>query len=220
MSTRAARLQGQVALVTAAASGIGAAIAQALCDAGARVVVSDIDETRGRATAARLGAEWMLLDLCEERAWIVALARLLDSHGRLDVLVNNAGVTERAAATALDPEHASLDHWHALRRDHLDGIFLGCKHGLRAMRRGNGGRIVNVAPATGLAVMHSRGVAQYCAEQGLPVRCNTIHPGGGHGGHGGPAAVGALAVLLASPEACALNGAAFSVGGGLQAGPI
>ncbi len=215
MSARHPRLQGQVALVTAAASGIGAVIAAALCDAGARVVLSDIDEARGRATAARLGAEWMPLDLCEERAWIVALARLLDSHGRLDVLVNNAAVTERAAATVLDPEHASLQQWHALRRDHLDGIFLGCKHGLRAMRRGGGGRIVNVVPATGLALMHSRGVAQYCAEQGLPVRCNTIHPGSGHGG---PPAVGALAVLLASPEARALNGQAFSVDSGPQSG--
>ena len=87
------RLQGKVALVTGAARGIGAAIAEAYADEGAQVIVTDLDAGAGAATAARLGAAWMPLDVREELAWITTLARLLDDHGRLDVLVNNAGVT-------------------------------------------------------------------------------------------------------------------------------
>jgi NAD(P)-dependent dehydrogenase (short-subunit alcohol dehydrogenase family) len=86
------RLEHKVALVTGAARGIGAAIAQAFVAEGAFVIVSDIDEPGGRATADSLGAAWLKLDVREELAWIGAMARALDSHGRLDVLVNNAGI--------------------------------------------------------------------------------------------------------------------------------
>jgi 3(or 17)beta-hydroxysteroid dehydrogenase len=84
------RLEHKVALVTGAARGIGAAIAQAFVAEGAFVIVSDIDESGGRATADSLGAAWLKLDVREELAWIGTMARVLDSHGRLDVLVNNA----------------------------------------------------------------------------------------------------------------------------------
>jgi len=189
---RAPRLKDKVALVTGAARGIGAAIATAFRDEGARVVVTDIDEATGRATAARLRAEWMALDVREELAWVGALARLLDSHGRLDVLVNNAGISGLEGGAVHDPEHASLHDWHAVHRTNLDGVFLGCKHGLRAMRRGGGGSIVNVSSRSGLVGVpaaaayasskaavrnHSKTVALYCAAQGLAVRCNSIHPG-------------------------------------------
>jgi NAD(P)-dependent dehydrogenase (short-subunit alcohol dehydrogenase family) len=190
------RLQGKVALVTGAARGIGAAIAQAFVAEGAFVIVSDIDEPGGRATADRLGAGWLKLDVREELAWIGAMARVLDSHGRLDVLVNNAGISglEDAARTGTrhDPEHASLADWHAVMRTNLDGVFLGCKHALRAMRRNTpAGSIVNIASRSGrvgvpaaaayaaskaAVVNHTRSVALYCAAQGLPVRCNAILP--------------------------------------------
>ena len=188
------RLQHKVALVTGAARGIGAAIAQAFAAEGARVIVSDIDEAAGRATAERLGAAWLKLDVREELAWIGAMARVLDSHGRLDVLVNNAGITgfEAGPAARHDPEHAALADWHAVMRTNLDGVFLGCKHALRAMRRGTqAGSIVNIASRSGrvgvpaaaayaaskaAVVNHTRSVALYCAEQRLPVRCNAILP--------------------------------------------
>ena len=188
------RLKNKVALVTGAARGIGAAIAQAFASEGAHVIVSDIDEAGGRATAERLGAAWLRLDVREELAWIGAMARVLDSHGRLDVLVNNAGISgfEAGPAVRHDPEHASLADWHAVMQTNLDGVFLGCKHALRAMRRSTqAGSIVNIAsrsarvgvPAAAAyaaskaaVVNHTRSVALYCAEQRLPVRCNAILP--------------------------------------------
>jgi 3(or 17)beta-hydroxysteroid dehydrogenase len=259
------RLQHKVALVTGAARGIGAAIAQAFAAEGAFVIVSDIDEPAGRSTADSLGAAWLKLDVREEMAWIGAIARVFDSHGRLDVLVNNAGISgmEDAARSGArhDPEHAALADWHAVMRTNLDGVFLGCKHALRAMRRGTqSGSIINIASRSGrvgvpaaaayaaskaAVVNHTRSVALYCAEQGLPVRCNAILPAAvltpmwepllGQGAQreanmaaivadtplgrfGRPAEVAALAVLLASDECPYMTGSELHVDGGLMAG--
>ncbi len=186
------RLEHKVALVTGAARGIGAAIAEAFVAEGAFVVVSDIDEPAGRATAERLGAAWLKLDVREELAWIGAMARVLDSHGRLDVLVNNAGISGLEGGVAHDPEHAALADWQAVLRTNLDGVFLGCKHGLRAMRRSTrSGSLINIGSRSGVVGIpaaaayaaskaavsnHTRSVALYCAEQRLPIRCNAILP--------------------------------------------
>jgi len=186
------RLKDKVALVTGAARGIGAAIAEAFVREGARVVVSDLDAAAGAATAQRIGAAWLPLDVREELAWIAALARLLDDHGRLDVLVNNAGITGLEQGTRLhDPENVSLEDWHAVHRTNLDGVFLGCKHGIRAMRRQGRGAIVNLSSRAGVVGIpaaaayasskaavrnHTKTVALYCAEQALAIRCNSIHP--------------------------------------------
>ena len=186
------RLQDKVALVTGAARGIGAAIAEAFVREGARVVASDLDTAAGVANAARVGAAWLPLDVREELAWIAALARLLDDHGRLDVLVNNAGITGLEQGTRLhDPENVSLEDWHAVHRTNLDGVFLGCKHGIRAMRRQGRGAIVNLSSRAGVVGVpaaaayasskaavrnHTKTVALYCAGQRLAIRCNSIHP--------------------------------------------
>lgn len=188
------RLRDKVALVTGAARGIGAAIARAFVAQGAWVFVTDIDEAAGAALAASLGARagWQRLDVREEVAWIRAVAAVLDRHGRLDLLVNNAGITGlEADGVVHDPEHATLADWQAVHRSNLDGVFLGCKHGLRAMRRGGGGAIVNVASRSGLVGVpaaaayasskaavrnHTRSVALYAAARGLAVRCNAICP--------------------------------------------
>lgn len=194
------RLRGKVALVTGAARGIGAAIAGAFVDEGAQVVVTDVDEAAARACAAALGpaARWMPLDVRDELAWISTLATVLDDHGQLDVLVNNAAVTGLEAGAPHDPEHASLADWRAVHQTNLDGVFLGCKHGLRAMRRtraagtgGPGGSIINLSSRSGVVGIpgaaayasskaavrhHTKTVALYCAEQRLPIRCNAILP--------------------------------------------
>ena len=261
------RLPGQVALVTGAARGIGAAIAAAFVDEGAQVIVTDLDAGTGAATAARLGAAWLPLDVRHELAWIVTLARVLDDHGRLDVLVNNAGITglEPGDAGASgtrphDPENVTLEDWHAVHRTNLDGVFLGCKHGIRAMRRQGRGAIVNISSRSGIVGVpgaaayasskaavrnHTKSVALYCAEQGLAIRCNSIHPAavltpmwepllGSREERavrmatfvadtplrrfGTPEEVAAIAVLLASDDAAYVTGAEFHVDGGILAG--
>jgi NAD(P)-dependent dehydrogenase (short-subunit alcohol dehydrogenase family) len=186
------RLTHKVALITGAARGIGAAIAEAFVREGARVIVSDIDEAAGRATADRIGAACIKLDVRDELAWIGAMEGVLDAHSRLDVLVNNAGISGLEQGAVHDPEHAALADWHAVLATNLDGVFLGCKHALRAMRRGTGGgAIVNIASRSGVVGIpaaaayaaskaavrnHTKSVALYCAEQRLPIRCNAILP--------------------------------------------
>jgi 3(or 17)beta-hydroxysteroid dehydrogenase len=251
------RLEGKTALVTGAARGIGAAIAMAFRDEGAHVVVTDIAETEGGATAERLGAQFRRLDVRVERDWETVVGGL----ERLDVLVNNAGITGfETGWVAHDPEHASLEDWHAVHRTNLDGVFLGCKHAIRTMRKTGQGSIVNISSRSGLVGIpgaaayasskaavrnHTKTVALYCAEQGLNVRCNSIHPAAiltpmwepmlGTGPErearmaaflkdtpikrfGTPEEVAALAVLLASDEAAYMTGAELNIDGGILAG--
>jgi NAD(P)-dependent dehydrogenase (short-subunit alcohol dehydrogenase family) len=188
------RLDHKVALVTGAARGIGAAIAEAFVAEGAFVLLTDIDDATGSGRAAALGeqAGYRRLDVREETDWIEALDWLLGVHGRLDVLVNNAGITGFDSDSGPhDPEHADLEQWRAVHRTNLDGVFLGCKHGIRAMRRQGRGSIINLSSRSGVVGIpgaaayasskaavrnHTRSVALYCAEQGLAIRCNAILP--------------------------------------------
>ena len=117
---------------------------------------------------------------------------VLQTHGKLDILVNNAGITGFEARSALhDPEHASLEDWHSVLATNLDGVFLGCKHAIRAMRSQGTGSIINISSRSGLVGIpaaaayaaskaavrnHTKTVALYCAEQGWKIRCNSIHP--------------------------------------------
>jgi NAD(P)-dependent dehydrogenase (short-subunit alcohol dehydrogenase family) len=188
------RLSGKIALVTGAARGIGEAIATAFIDEGARVIVTDIEDDAGPALADRLGDEavYHRLDVREEEDWTRVTQDALERFGRLDVVVNNAGITGfEAGFVAHDPEHATLDAWREVHRTNLDGVFLGCKHAIRAMRRTGEGAIINVSSRSGVVGIpgaaayasskaavrnHTRTVALYCAEQGLKIRCNAILP--------------------------------------------
>jgi NAD(P)-dependent dehydrogenase (short-subunit alcohol dehydrogenase family) len=188
------RLNGKIALVTGAARGIGAAIAQAFIAEGARVWITDIDTEAGEALAKSLGsnARWRSLDVRREGEWSAALSDVLGKDDRLDVLVNNAGITGFEQGTvAHDPENADLEDWRAVHATNLDGTFLGCKHAIRAMRRTGKGSIINISSRSGVVGIpgaaayasskaairnHTKTVALYCAEQGLEVRCNSIQP--------------------------------------------
>lgn len=256
------RLQDKVALVTGAAQGIGAAIARAFVDEGAFVWVTDIRHERGAALAAALGrARYAPLDVREEAQWEAAMAAVLAAHGRLDILVNNAGVTGfDDGPVPHDPEHASLADWRAVHAVNLDGTFLGCKHGIRAMRATGKGAIVNISSRSGLVGIpaaaayasskaavrnHSKSVALWCAEQGLQIRCNSVHPAAiltpmwepmlGDGPEreaamaafvadtpmrrfGTPEEVAMLVVFLASDEASYMTGEEVNIDGGILAG--
>ena len=186
-------MSARVALVTGAARGIGAACARRLAEDGCVVVVTDIRDDDGERTAASIAnAEYRHLDVREETDWIEVIDGVLARHGRLDVLVNNAGITgfEEGAASH-DPEHAQLEAWRAVHRTNLDGVFLGCKHAIRAMRRTGSGSIVNISSRSGLVGIpaaaayasskaavrnHTRSVALYCAAEGLAIRCNAVLP--------------------------------------------
>jgi NAD(P)-dependent dehydrogenase (short-subunit alcohol dehydrogenase family) len=192
---RRGRMKDRAVLVTGAARGIGRATAELLVREGAYVVVTDVRDDEGVAVADALGrpAVYQRLDVRREGEWEEALSFIEDRFGRLDVLVNNAGVTGfEEDLGPQDPEHATLEGWHAVHATNLDGVFLGCKHAIQTMRRTrNGGSIVNVSSRSGLVGIpgaaayasskaavrnHTKSVALYCAEQGLEIRCNSVHP--------------------------------------------
>lgn len=182
------RLHGKVAFITGAASGLGRAMAIAFAAEGARLIVADVDEVRGREVATSLGDQAVFLphDVTKEQAWIDNLAATLARFGRLDILVNNAGIGTRAHV-----EEETLEDWHRVMAVNLDGPFLGCKHGIAPIAASGGGSIINISSVAGLigardsaAYCASKGgvrlltksVALHCAARRNGVRCNSIHP--------------------------------------------
>jgi NAD(P)-dependent dehydrogenase (short-subunit alcohol dehydrogenase family) len=187
------RVQDKVALVTGAGSGIGQASATLLGGEGALVLVADVNHDAAHAVAAAIvsaggRAEPLPLDVCEESAWQAATDRILADHSRLDVVVNNAGI-----AFGKPVADTSLAEWRRVLAVNLDGVFLGTKHGIRAMQAGKGGSIINVASVSGIkpfagtsaygasktAVrLLSRIAAIECQDAGNGVRVNVVSPGG------------------------------------------
>ncbi|MCP3135937.1 glucose 1-dehydrogenase [Pyxidicoccus xibeiensis] len=186
------RVEGKVALVTGGVGGLGSAAAKLLAREGAKVVVTDRKEreAEGLALAASLGEGaglFLPLDVTREADWASAMERTLAHFGRLDVLVNNAGM-----GIPKDIESISLQEWRLVHAVNLDGVFLGCQYGIKAMRQcGAKGSIINVSSVAGLqgvptivaygsakgAVrLLSKSVALHCAHKGYGIRCNSIHP--------------------------------------------
>jgi 3(or 17)beta-hydroxysteroid dehydrogenase len=185
------RVQDKVALVTGGASGIGFAAAKLFVDEGATVVVADRDEAAAKTAVAALGkgALFHRLDVTREDEWVAVTDAVARDFGRIDILVNSAGVV-----LFKDIEATTLDEWRALMAVNLDGTFLGCKHAVRVMKDrggGRGGSIVNMSSVAGLigsgnlaAYSASKGgvrlltksVALHCARKGYNIRCNSVHP--------------------------------------------
>lgn len=187
-----ATLDGKVALVTGGASGIGAACAQALAEAGAAVVVSDIQDDKGHALAGEIAkaggkARYHHHDVTSEEDWVQIIAGVKAAHGRLDVLVNNAGIGLGSPSITT----MSLEDFRRQQAINVEGVFLGVKHGLALMRdAGNGGSIINMSSVAGLK--GSPTLAAYSATKGAvrlftkavaleavqyKVRVNSVHPG-------------------------------------------
>ncbi len=180
----------KVALVTGGASGIGAAIAKALAKKNFYVIIADFNVEAGKNMVAALGtqARFESLDVGNEKNWIDVFSKI----STLEVLVNNAGISgydkDRGPQ---NPEEASLESWRAVQAINLDGVFLGCKYGIRAMKQ-YGGSIVNIASRSGLigtpeaaayaaskaaVINFTKSVALYCASKNYAIRCNSILPG-------------------------------------------
>ncbi len=182
------RVDGKIALVTGAASGIGLQASLRLAEEGARVMMTDINVENGKKEAEKLGrnAEFLKLDITLEEDWISVLRETVKHFQSLDILVNSAGMVLIA-----DVEQISLKDWRQVHAVNLDGTFLGCKHGVRVMKEFGAGSIINLSSVSGLiggfnlaaynsskgAVrMLTKSVALHCARSGYGIRCNSIHP--------------------------------------------
>lgn len=187
------RLDDKVALLSGAARGLGAAMAGALAEAGARVVIADVLRDEGERTAAALGgnAAFVPLDVRREPDWEAATNFAVQRFGGLDVVVNNAGI-ETAALLA----DCTLEDFQRVMEINAAGVFLGTKHAIRSLRPGGaggrGGAIINTSSAAALrgpmglgaysaskaAVrMLSKVAAVECGRLGYGIRVNSIHPG-------------------------------------------
>ena len=184
----ASRLNEKVAVITGAASGIGAATAEVFVARGARVVVADVSDAAGEAVAERLGdaASYHHLDVTSDDGWDAVMQHAADTFGRPAVLVNCAGVLLHGSIV-----DTSLADWQRVLDINLKGTFYGCRHAVRRMKN-EGGSIINmssVSAIVGSSVMcaydASKGgvsmltktVALFCAEKGYPIRCNAVNPG-------------------------------------------
>lgn len=187
------RLDNKIALVAGAASGIGRAAAVLLAREGAAVLCADIDAQGAGATAQIIeetggNASSGQLDVTSEDSWRAAMDQVADTFGRLDVMVNSAGITCGRPITEM-----SLDEWRRVMAVNLEGAFLGTKHTILAMRRTGGGSIVHISSASGLKAapgasaysaskaavcMFVKAAAKECLQNGDKIRINTVCPAG------------------------------------------
>ncbi|MFN3458261.1 MAG: SDR family oxidoreductase [Novosphingobium sp.] len=183
------RVQGKVALVTGGASGLGAADSAALAREGAIVVVTDVNLASAQKVADEIGngAVAFALDVSSEEQWTSVLAEIEARFGRLDVLVNNAGVVLNA-----DVEDTSLEKFRWVNSIMTDGVFLGMKYAIPLMNKGDGGSIINMSSvgallgypiyfaysaAKGAVRSMTKSVAVMAQVKGYKIRCNSVHPG-------------------------------------------
>ncbi len=191
------RLDGKVAFLSGAARGIGGAAATLMASVGAKVVIGDVLEERGRQTvreieAAGGQATFVPLDVTQEASWTAALDATVKQYGCLDILVNNAGIFVGKGV-----EDASMDDWHRLVAVNLTGVVLGTRVALphlkaRAKDSPHGSAIVNLASVAGLVgsqldplysltkggvTLFTKSTALEFGRKGYRVRVNSIHPG-------------------------------------------
>lgn len=140
------RLGGKVALITGAVSGMGQSEAVIFAKEGAKVIVADVLEAEGKKVADSLGGagRFVTLDVTSETAWERAVATAVSTFGKLDVLVNNAGISG-----TFDPDTLSTSAWDRLMDVNAKGIFLGMKHAVPLMEKAGGGAIVNISSVSG-----------------------------------------------------------------------
>lgn len=186
------RVEGKVALITGAAQGLGLADAKVLAGEGAMVVMTDIKDAEGEAAAAAIRetggkAAYLHHDASSEDSWKSLIQGIGEKYGRLDVLVNNAGLVQMAG-----PEDCTLESFRLHNSVMNEGVFLGCKHAISLMKESGGGSIINMSSiashlgypiyfaysaAKGAVRSMSKAVAVHCQMNGYNIRVNSLHPG-------------------------------------------
>lgn len=185
------RLLGKIILVTGAADGLGKAIAERANQEGAEVVITDLNIEKGQQLADRLAIRFIRQDVTDEAGWKNVIDEVVAKYGRIDGLVNNAGLASLKGPA--DPENALWEDWEKILKVNMGGVFLGCKYVVQEMARtGGSGSIINMSSigalvptpfltaygASKMAVAHfTRSLALHCCEKGYAIRCNSIHPG-------------------------------------------
>jgi 3(or 17)beta-hydroxysteroid dehydrogenase len=180
---------GKIALVTGGGQGLGKADCVALAREGATVVVTDVAREPAAAVAGAIGGDAVAfqLDVASEADWLSVMAEVDQRFGRLDVLVNNAGVVVVA-----DLEETTLEQFRWVNAIMNEGVFLGCKHALPLLRKSRAASIVNMSStgallgypaflaysaAKGAVRSLTKSVAMMCQDKRYPIRCNSVHPG-------------------------------------------
>ena len=182
------RLENKVAIITGAAMGLGAADATLFANEGAKVILTDVAADKDQELADKIGATFMQQDVTDEGRWKQIISDTVNLHGKLDVLVNNAGIVEVG-----DPENQTTEEYRKTMAVHMDSTFFGCKYSIPVMAESGGGSIVNMCSiasvqgesyvaaycaAKGAIEAYTRAVAVHCGLKKNGVRCNSIHPSG------------------------------------------
>ena len=184
------RVGGKVALISGGARGIGAATAKLLAQEGASVVLADVLDAEGRQTEAQIveaggRATFMHLDVTSEENWQRVIEATVAAYGKLDVVVNNAGISGRTAVVETD-----VENWDRVMAVNAKGVFLGTKLAIVELRKAGGGSIINISSIYG--IVGSETSASYHASKGAVrifsksaaiqyagegIRVNSVHPG-------------------------------------------
>lgn len=183
-------VKGKVILITGAGGGLGSEMAKVLSKHGAKVWLLDLDAEKGQAATDEIlsagGDAWFVnMDVTSEEDWSNAVKLAVDTCGRLDVLVNNAGINIRKPV-----EEMNIDEWCTMMKVNTGSTFLGCKYAIPVMRKQGGGAIINTSSVCGL-IGHKYTPEAYTASKGAVtlltkaiasryakdgIRCNSIHP--------------------------------------------
>ena len=183
------RLDGKVAIISGGARGQGEVEAKLFAKEGAKVVFGDILDDEGRQVEAAIRqaggeATYVHLDVTEEADWQEAVQTAVSAYGKLDVLVNNAGILRRGGI-----EETSKELWDTILAVNATGVFLGTKHAIPEMRKAGGGSIVNISSISGMIALGgpaynaSKGAVRVFTKvtavhhAGDNIRCNSVHPG-------------------------------------------
>jgi 3(or 17)beta-hydroxysteroid dehydrogenase len=183
------RVEGKVCIVTGGAMGLGEADSRLLAQEGGKVVIVDIADEAGEALAADIGGEYYHMDVTAEAPWIELIGHVVEKYGKLNVLVNNAGIVLPG-----NVETCTEEEWRKVKAVSEDATFFGMKHAIPAMRAsGEGCSIINMssiagivgvpyvfsyAAAKGAVRLMSKAAAVHCAQNGDTIRVNSVHPGG------------------------------------------